>query len=477
MTLVAATPAAPPRFVAEAEAFAARWGADPLFHLLGWVLRCPADELPLVVKKVHSMSVPENTHEPREPRARAYAALLGLPLALALRRRLLWSPAPRADWDVEVIDPPYYRRWFAELFAALPGRKALTPRAPGDFDGAATTAPILGSACAGDLARLALAAPAAALLALRLARRSGLDVAQAWRKAASIYVSHRGHFRRFPSRVFVTYADELNHPARWLAFRQCGGETLAAVQNGERTLHPSFAFGRVDRYFVFGPRYADILRALGARASFEPVGALCLNEFHDALAPRARVPARPEWDVLYFDQGFSHNGLPAATNASLVRIAQNLGRLQEQSGLRVAYQLRPYSAHEAARREVTLETVRRHLPRAAVLESRERGDSYRHALKAELLLTFQSTIGFEMMRLGKKVLFVNYSGDPTETVCRDERFQLDDPEADFGRFEAKLRGLLALRLDGPPSEALERHAFFDGAVQRRVAEALRRDAP
>lgn len=475
MTLVTAPPAAPPRFVADAEAFAARWGADPLFGLLGWVLRCSGEDLALVVKKVHSMSVPGNTHEPRETLPRAYAALLLLPAALAARRALLWRPAAPRDWDLETISPSYFRTWFSELYDALPGAKCVTPRAPANFGGVETTAPILASACAGDLLRLAVAAPAAAFLALRLARRSGVDVAQAWRKAASIYVSHRGHFRRFPSRVFITYADELNHPARWLAFRQTGGETLAVVQNGERTLHPSFAFGRADRYFVFGPRYAEILRLLGVRGSLEPVGALCLNEFHAELSTAS--PRTPDWDVLYFDQGFSHNGLPDATNASLARIAENLGRLQEKTGLRVAYQLRPYSSHESARRAVTLETVARYLPRAAVLENRVRGDSYRHALKADLLLTFQSTIGFEMMRLGKKVLFVNYSGDPTETVCRDGRFQLEDAAADFTRFEEKVRALLALHLDGPPAEALDRHAFFDGAVQRRVADALRRRTP
>ena len=100
------------------------------------------------------------------------------------------------------------------------------------------------------------------------------------------------------------------------------------------------------------------------------------------------------------------------------------------------------------------------------------GDSYVSLHKTRVALTFNSTLGYEafFIRRGLKVLFVNYAGNPYENYSADERFQLTDETADYGRYERKLLDLLALDLPEPPAVARERHAFFDGRVQERVAE-------
>ena len=95
-----------PRFVTEAEDFESRWGRDLAFRLLKRLLRCSDDDLSLIVKKIHSMSTSANTHEPREPLPRAYAALVLLPFALEARRRLSGPPPPASNGIWKPSTPP-----------------------------------------------------------------------------------------------------------------------------------------------------------------------------------------------------------------------------------------------------------------------------------------------------------------------------------------------------------------------------------
>jgi hypothetical protein len=69
-------------------------------------------------------------------------------------------------------------------------------------------------------------------------------------------------------------------------------------------------------------------------------------------------------------------------------------------------------------------------------------------------------------------LFVNFSGDPLETLCEDPRFQHEDETADYTRFESKLLERLAKGLYEVPEVARERHLALDGRAQERIARIL-----
>jgi hypothetical protein len=107
-----------------------------------------------------------------------------------------------------------------------------------------------------------------------------------------------------------------------------------------------------------------------------------------------------------------------------------------------------------------------------LLENPDGGASYRGLARCRLLMTFESTLGFEALRAGRKALFVNFSGDPAETLCPDPRFQHVDETADYGRFEEAVLRALSEPLDGPPPAALERHPYADGRTQERIAALL-----
>ena len=467
------TRAAPP-YVADAERFWTERGADPLFRLLGWCLRAEGADLEQAVKKIYCLSRPEDTYQPPEGAARRLFGAALLPALLLARRTWRWTPEPPVEFMLETIDRGYFERWFGAVWAALPDSKRVSPRHPEGFAGLPATAPPLTTVALGDVLRLAAAAPLFPFLLLSLRLRAGVDLGAAVRQTLSIHATFRGHFLRYPCRHFVTFDDESNPPARLIAFRQTCAGRLVVVQNGERSQHPHLAYGAMDDYYMFGSAYADILRSIGVKARFEPVGALCLDErwalLKDKLA--ARGPAR--WDVLMVDQGVYPNGLDEKGARSLETIMERLARYADRHpGFRLAYQLRQYGATDPGRKEAVLAAVARTMgSRAQVLENAGKGESYVNLLDADVTLTFESTLGFEALRLGRKALFVNFSGDPLETLCEDARFQHEDPSADYARFEAKLDAVRALRLDAPPEAATRRHHAFDGQVQARLAAAI-----
>lgn len=463
-----------PPFIAAAEAFIAAERGALGSRLLRWYFGCPQEELDQALGKIYCESLPENTYRLPEPALKSALGLALYPAFILARRRWLWRAEPVADWNFETIDPPYFLRWFSEAFAALPGRKRLTPRAPFDLPGHEVTLPHWESVRLRDAAALLmLAAPVTAAFAA-MGRRHGLNLLRAVRNTVSLYTVFRGYFARYPCRNFFTYDDESNPPARYLAFRRACPGVFAVVQNGERNLHPHIAYGRMDRYLLFGPAYEAILRAIKTRSErFVPVGALSLNE-RRALADSERG-APVLYDVLFVDQGvYPLNGLDERSGRSLETIMERLGELaRRHPRLRVAYQMRPYPAGREAYVALIQDTVRRRAgPEVAILPNADGAASYRNALKSELVMTFESTLGFEAMMLGRKALFVNFSGDPTESLCPDPAYQHDDPAADFGRFEAKVLGLLAAPPAGVPEAARRRHWAFDGRVQERIAAAL-----
>lgn len=466
---------ASPACVAAAEEFCARHRGALAFRLLGLFTGAADQDLDQLIKKIYTQSLPENTYDVPENAWKTRLGLLAMPLAL-LRKEWRWSPEERVDHQLETIDPPYFERWFVDFYRLLPGTKRLVPRAPADFGVPRVARPVGSSVRLADALALAVLSPFMALSVARLRLAVGLDLRKSLRQALSIFTAYRAHAERYPCRVFITYADELNHPARALGLRAGCGASLFVVQNGERIRHPYFAYGLMDRYYVFGPAYAEILGAMRVRAhQFVPVGALCLNERHALVAEVRRDAGATRWDVLFVDQGvWPHNGVTERTGRSLETMMIRLNEYKRRHpGRRIAYQLRPYPEREAWLKELVIATVRRHITEPLeILENGGAGESYRNILAADVTLTFESTLGFEALMMGRKALFVNFSGDPAESPCPDPRFQHEDPEADYAAFEAKLEALLELRLDEPPQVARERHFAFDGRVQERLASLI-----
>lgn len=465
-----------PAFVADAERFLERWRGHAAFRLLNVYFRRPQPELDQIIRKIYASSIPEETYRISESRLQTALGLLVYPFHAFVFKSWLWRRADTVDWQLETIDEDYFLRWFAKIYRDLPATKRLSPR-HGPITGHETTASPYASVRLLDLLRLLILAPLMTLALERLRRASGLDLRQAYRQAVSTFTVFSGYFARYPCRRFITFDDESNPPARCLAFRRAAGAEFIVVQNGERNRHPHIAFGLMDRYLVFGPAYAELLRDIGTQAGFEAVGALCLDERFAAVKEARRQAGRPRWDILFIDQGiYPYNGLNERSGLSLETIVRRLGELKDRHPeLRIAYQLRWYAPEQKwLEKAVRAMAARAGAGRIEALDNPDKNASYRNLFHSRLLITFESTLGFEALRLGRNTLFVNFSGDPAETLCDDPRFQHEDETADYGRFEAKVLERLAEGLAEPPQVALDRHLALDGRAQERIAAFLGR---
>ncbi|MDX6769784.1 MAG: hypothetical protein SF051_09650 [Elusimicrobiota bacterium] len=468
-----ATAAANPAlaFIPRAEAFAAAHKGDAAFRFLRAYLRASEDELELVMKKMFCDAQPQVNYQAEKLSRVALDSLLH-PFFYALRKTWLWRREAPVRTQIETIDRAYFEKWFAESFAGFDGSKRVAPR--GDFDGYPSTGPVEGTISPRALPWL-LAAPLFIPALWALSRRYGLNLLKSYRRCLGTYAVYEGHFRRWPCRHFVTYADELNHPCRWLAFKHNCSGSLVVIQNGERGLHPFYAYSAMDAYLTFGDFAKTMAGPLRMRVGrHHAVGALCLNEHYERVRALERAGEPVTWDVLMIDQGvYPHCGLDLKTALSFETMMRNLNELKKRNPhLRVAYQLRGYGAGSIPGRDTRAVLARLLTDGVEILPNEKNGDSYASLYKSRLAVTFNSTLGYEafFLRRGLKALFVNYAGNPYENYSADERFQLTDETADYGRYERRVFELLELDLPEPPAVARERHAYFDGLAQRRVAE-------
>lgn len=463
-----------------AELFVAeRLHAAP-FRFLRAFTRCSEEELRFLVRKIFTESTLEGGACVESP-ALAWTKSLLHPFYYLLTKKILWRAETPVLFDLETIDRPYFDQWFSKVYAALPAPKRITPRlAPEAFDGE-VAAPIATSIAPRSALMLFLAPLFVPALWAMSPRANRPKFLAAFRQALGFYAIFDGHFRRYPCRHFITYADESNYPSRYISFKQSCAGRLVVVQNGERTQHPVHAFGMLDDYLVFGEFCRPLTRELRMKIDrVAPVGALCLNEFFPLLQElEHEAKAEIRHDILFVDQSlWPENGMDRAIGESLFKVFANLNRLKgDRPELRLAYQLRNYGTRVNEKRRV-IETVRKCFPNGIeFLENAQRGDSYRGIFRSRLTMTVHSTLGIEAFFFGrnKKALFVNYSGGPFDLDCPDERFVLADPSADYGRFKTRVDELLRLELAEIPQAFRDRHFAFDGKVQERIADFVNRE--
>lgn len=459
-------------FVADGLRFAASRRGNPAFRFLRLFVRAGEGDLDEIVGKIWCDAHPA-VYGRRETLAVSCAKSAAHPFYFLAGKSFLWRSEAPADYDVETFDQPYFEKWYRPLYERLPGRKRVTPSTRTPLLLPEAAAPVNSTITPRSLLLL-FAAPFFLPWLVKLSLTHGRNLVAPYRLALGTYALFDGHFKRYPTRHYLAYADDHNHPCRHLAFRQnCAGR-MAVVQNGERTHHPVYAFGAMDDYFVFGPymkRIADDLRLRCGRVL--PVGALYLNS---RLSLLKASPASPrDIDVLFVDQlVWPYNDFDERTGRSLEILFGFLNELKKRRPeRRIVYQLRHYR-DEGLKRTV-LETVKRYFTEAIeIAENTGAGESYANISRSKLVITLNSTLGYEAFFVGRgsKVLFANAAGNPYEIYSDDPRFQFYDDSGRFAPFEARVEYLLGLTLDSPPAVALERHAFLDDRVQERIAEYM-----
>lgn len=462
-------------FISEALDFTARHRGDLVFRFLRFFLRADEAELDQVMGKIWC-DAHSTIYWEQESLTRSCWKALARPWYYLAAKSLALSGGPRADYDVETVDAAYFERWQTPFYDRLPGVKRVTPSSGARLPRPDSADPILDLVTPRTLALLFLA-PLLLPTLILLSRRYGRNLATPYRVSLSLYASFEGHFRRWPARHYLAYADDHNHPSRHLAFRQnCTGR-MAVLQNGERTLHPVYAFGAMDDYLTFGSCMTEMSKALCTKVDrVIPVGALYLNR-RLAEMPELSQTAK-DIDVLFIDQwSWPENGFDEVTGRGYERCFRRLSELKRaRPELRIAYQLRLY--RDPAVKKALIARLRAAFTEPIeILENDGAGSSYRGVARSRLVVTFQSTMGYEAFFIGRgtKVLYANFSPNPYELYCDDPRFQLFDPSDSPDRFIRHVDHLLALNIDAPPPCARERHAYCDGKVSERILATLTGD--
>lgn len=447
-------------FVEQARDFARRRRGWPAFRFLRLFTGGSESDLDQLMGKIYCDALPFTYGRP-ERLPKSCLKSLAHPLYFAATKSWLWRRETPVDYDFETVDQPYFDRWYKPIYDALPGSKRTTP-----------TPRAMSSVTPARLALLFLAPLLVPELAL-LSWLHGMNFVATYRKALGLFALYDGHFARSPSRDYLSYADDNVHPSLHAAFRRRSAGRLFIVQNGERTHHPGYAFASMDVYLAFGPYLERLARDLAMRVGrVEPIGGLYLNQPANLSLPR-----ETRYDVLLLDQMiWPFNDFDVRLGRSFDAIFSNLGRLKrERPDLRVAYQLRYYPPGDARKPAVLAELERHFKGSVEILENDGRGVSYRNVAAARLVLTVNSTMGYEafFLRPGGKALFLNYAATPYEIYSDDPRFQAYDPAGKYETFAAHVDYLLGLELPEPPACARERHAWFDGKPHERAARAMR----
>lgn len=463
-------------FIAEASAFADRRRGDPAFRFLRRFLRCSEADLDQVLGKIWCDSHAK-IYWPQEHLLLSCWKSLAQPFYYLASKRLATERGPEADYDLETVDAAYFERWHRPLYDRLPGVRRVTPSSGPRLPRADSADSALALIVPRTLAMM-FAAPLAIPFLVLLSLRHRRNLVAPYRLALGLYAGFEGHFRRWPTRHYLAYTDDHNHPCRHLAFRQACRGRMAVIQNGERTLHPVYAFGAMDDYLTFGPCMSSLAADLRVKLDrVIPVGALYLNR---RLAEMPELTgAAKDIDVLFIDQWtWPENGFDEETGRAYEKSFRRLADLKRaRPALRVAYQLRQY--RDPAVLAALLGRLRSSFGDAVeVLDNDGSGSSYRNVARAKVVTTFQSTMGYEAFFVGRgtKVLYANFTSNPYEIYCDDPRFQLFDPTESPDRFVSHVDYLLELRLDEPPAAARERHAHVDGKVTERIVAALTGEA-
>lgn len=462
-----------PYYIEAAKTFAENHRSAVVFRALKYFTRCSDDQLDFLIQKIYCSSIP-SFQQSNDGFIKTYVGIVLLPIYLLIRKKWLWGRAERTVYNFETTDPSYFYGRFSGIYEQLMGSKRITPRDQGFPAEQDVTDFIDSTVHVRSLLLSMLMMPLVLPFLFLFCSRNRINIINGYRHSIVAYALFDGYFRRYPCDHYITYADESNHPSRYIAFHQnCAGH-LIVIQNGERSFHPTWAFGMADIYFVFGSVYISLVHAMAHNVrEIVPVGSLALNQHFNALR---NVGSSKEYDILYIDNGSNcppyYGGLIEEVAKSEEKIFFFLNQFKtNHKDYRIGFQLRPYGSDLRPKKCLVSLLNKYFVSGIEILENSGKGESYQNIMKSRLILTFNSTMGFEAMMLRKKALFINYSGYPGMDMCDDARFQLTD-EPNYGKFKEKIIELFNLELEGIPEAALNRHFAFDGHVQERIADYI-----
>lgn len=228
-------------------------------------------------------------------------------------------------------------------------------------------------------------------------------------KTCVVYYRTSYYFKRYPCRLFLTYADNKCSPAFYSAFKRAGGEVLCAFQNGIRFADEGIDYSYFDHLFPIGRASVETYKKAGSIIHrFTEVGALALGSYPQMID----YNADNEFDVMFIDQGYPTPGMNFWGFAGSADVEIFLKFIRqfalERTDLRLVYQLRGYGSDVNTQKKKFQEwflgtTV-------VVLDGETPLKSYSTIMKSKVIVTMCSTLGLAALAMGRLTLFFNFNG-------------------------------------------------------------------
>lgn len=265
-----------------------------------------------------------------------------------------------------------------------------------------------------------------------LSQKLGVDIYRLAFSVLNQYLYYHRMFSCISAEYCLTWRDYSAFSIKRDMFKQFGGKAVATVQRSRHGLTTLAAFMDVDIYFPLGNWFTALAGRLGGKIGRSiPIGSLfCEVNLADTSL------ASEEFDIVFIDtlMGEVLNFYDRYYDDHMEVYAW-LGQFANRhKNAKVAFKC---DQRYPLRSQVIMEELEKN--GVHIINTR---DSYKEAVKGRVVVTYHSTMGFELMGVGQPVLFC----DPGQR----SPYMPDDPTfsrfaaADYDSFCGKVKELISM---------------------------------
>lgn len=243
------------------------------------------------------------------------------------------------------------------------------------------------------------------------------------------------HSQGVTSEILISANDNGYSALRFFLYKKNGIKNILLLQNGIRGDMTAIAgdlYIYADYYIAYGSHQLYMLKGLRAKETFA-WGSLALSNNIDMM-PKLEIC----YDILFIEQ-WASSSVPGTFDLDvyLTCVSNLIKFAQLHSDYKIVYRVRP----NLGGNDTLLQKTYNQLVNAGiVLENTQSKNSYEAIIKSKMVVTYNSTLGFEALGLKKAVLFCNY--DHLNFLPSQINFFGVITDSSYNTFEEKIFAIL-----------------------------------
>lgn len=223
---------------------------------------------------------------------------------------------------------------------------------------------------------------------------------------------------------------------------------FVCIQNGFRSHNCAREFDEIPTLFCFGQRDIDLYKDHGVKLNaIFPVGSIRSSYFLKDIAPTLKN--KPTYDICFIseylfgmekeDYEVTEEGVRLLYEWTFI-LSGYIKRYLEEKNLRMVIAGRQRLAESAGEKEFYKKYFGNHVE--VFPSDKEYLNSYRLSYKSSLVISYCSTLGFEALSWGKKVLFFPHPDEKNLSVDYSKSRFFKTQIGTFEEFESKMNTLV-----------------------------------